>query len=104
MATVFSIALSELRSTLRAISAVADPEALKARIAELSEHGFTMTEQEINVLESYMNSDAFAKSKEIYNQLQEGDIGEAEAREEIIKQRLNQKNEEDDELESDEQQ
>lgn len=37
MATDFSIALSELRSTLRAISAVADPEALKARIAELSE-------------------------------------------------------------------
>lgn len=37
MATDFSIALSELRSTLRAISAVADPEALKGRIAELSE-------------------------------------------------------------------
>ncbi|HLS48430.1 MAG TPA: peptide chain release factor 2 [Actinomycetaceae bacterium] len=37
MATDFTTAVSDLRAKLRSINAVADPEALKARIAELSE-------------------------------------------------------------------
>lgn len=69
---------------------------LDAATAELSKHGISFSEQEISVLQNYLNSEDFAETNEIYNNLQEGKISEEEAREEIMKRRINNESKEDD--------